>query len=304
MKQSIVLSILITFILLIGANDAAAQQPFSYTQYMHILTPRVTVYSLLDQSPSVSMMTRWQWAGIEGAPKTTVFTGALPLSNYNATAGSCVAMDEVAVEKRTEVNLFFAKSVQFSEHIWFGLSLNGGFYNYKANYSSLDPLDPSYQNDLNETVGVVGFSMMLYNPEKYYVGFSMPRTSVRDIGPRTEGDKRNWKDTWYATAGYLHALNEVFTVKPVVLLSYSKDQRTQVDASATFYWREQLGIGMNYRTTQEMAGIFSYIYQHKLSMSYSYQLPGRSGGVSGMSNGSHEVTIGYRFGKDLAPKLL
>lgn len=303
MKHAI-LHIALLFVLLIRTHHADAQQPFSYTQYMHVLTPMVPAYSLLDQSPSVSMMTRWQWAGIEGAPETTVFTGTLPLSGHKASAGAFVAMDEVAVEKRTEVNLFFAKAVQFGKHTWFGVSLNGGFYTYKANYSSLDPSDPSYKNDMNETVGTVGFSLMLYNPEKYYIGFSIPRTSVRDIGPRTESDQRNWKDTWYLSGGYLHTLNDVFVIKPAVLVSYSKDQRAEGDLSATLYWRGQFGLGMNYRTTQEVAGILSYTYQHTLDMRYSYQLPGHADEVSGMSNGSHEVTVSYRFGRTLTSKLL
>jgi type IX secretion system PorP/SprF family membrane protein len=296
-------SILCLFVLLF-AGSIQAQQSFTYTQYMNNLTPLAPAYSLLDQLPSASLITRKQWVGIEGAPKTTIFTGALPLPGVNASAGMFVCLDEVAVEKRTEVNFFFAKAAQLSARDYFAVSLNGGINTYKAAYSSLDPLDQSYRDDIRETSGVIGLSLMLYNPEKYYIGFSLPRASVRSFSPGSREGQRNWKNTWYVSGGYLQPLNETFMFKPALLVSYSKDQRTLVDASATFYWMEQLGAGINYRTSKEIAGMVSYTYQHRITIGYSYQLAGSAEVVSGMSDGSHELTLRYRFGKDPALKLL
>lgn len=242
--------------------------------------------------------------GIEGAPRTTILSGALPFSDINATAGAFITMDEAGVEKRTEVNFFFAKAVQLSEHHYFSASVNGGLSTYKANYSALDPTDQSYSDDIQETTGIVGLSLMLYDPDRYYIGVSLPRASVRGVGSGTPEDQRNWKNTWHISGGYLQPLNEAFFLKPSLLISYSKDQKAQADLSATLYWMEQLGVGVNYRTTSEVAGIVSYTYQHRITVGYSYQLAGDASEVSGMSNGSHELTLRYRFGKDLVPKLL
>lgn len=301
MKKYIFSACLLSVLL---ATTTQAQQTFSYTQYMNNLTPLVPAHSLLDPSPSAALLTRRQWVGIEGAPRTTIFTGALPLPGINASAGAFVALDEVAVEKRTEVNFFFAKAAQLSERNYFSVSLNGGVNTYKATYSSLDPRDQSYRDDIQETTGIVGLSLMLYNPEKYYIGFSLPRASVRAISSGSEEDRRNWKNTCYISGGYLQPLNEIFTFKPALLVSYSKDQRTQFDVSATIYWMEQLGVGVNYQASREVSGMLSYTHKHRITVGYSYTLAGNAAEVSGMSDGSHELMLRYRFGKDLMPKLL
>lgn len=294
---------LLVLLMIAFAYTANAQQSFTYTQYMNNLTPRLPVSSLLDRSPSLALTTRQQWAGIDGAPQTSIFTGTLPVVKHNITAGAFVMLDEVGIEKNTEVNFFFAKGVQLAKSTWLAVSLNGGVRTYKTNYASLDPTDPSYRNDANQTKGLLGLSAMLYNPERYYVGFSLPQVNIGSEGFAIADDRRNWGGTWVASAGYLQPIGTTFDFKPAALLTYSKDQKL-LDLSATFYWMKQLGMGVNYRTSKETTGILSYTYKHRIMVGYSYTLAGSESEVSGMSNGSHELALRVRFGRELLPKLL
>lgn len=300
MKKNIVSLILIVIAF---GYEVNAQQSFTYNQYMNNLTPRLPVSSLLDRSPSLALTTRQQWAGIDGAPKTSIFTGTLPVTRHNMSAGAFVILDEVGVEKTTEVNFFFAKGVQLRERTWLAVSLNGGIRSYKTNYASLDLTDQAYRNDVNQTKGLLGLSAMIYNPEKYYLGFSVPQVNIGSEGFGVGDDTRNWGSTWVASAGYLRPIGTSFDFKPAALLTYSKDQKL-LDLSATFYWMKQLGLGVNYRTSKETTGIVSYTHKHRIMMGYSYTLAGSGSEVSGMSNGSHELSLRVRFGKELSPKLL
>lgn len=299
MKKNI--GILVLFVLgFIHATNA--QQSFTYNQYMNNLTPRLPASSLLDKAPSVALNTRHQWAGIDGAPKTSLFTGTLPVEKYNFSTGVVVMLDEVGVEKNTEVNLFLAKGVQLSRKIWLAVSLNGGVRTYKTDYTSLDPTDPSYRNDVNETRGLLGLSAMVYNPEKYYIGFSLPQANIGH-GFSVSDDKRNWRGTWVASAGLLRSIGASFDFKPAILFTYSQHQKL-LDVSATFYWMKQLGVGVNYRTSKETSGILSYTYKNQITAGYSYTLAGNRSEISGMSDGSHEIFVRFRFGKELMPRLL
>ena len=77
--------------------------------------------------------------------------------------------------------------------------------------------DQSYRDDISEPTGIIGISLMLYNPEKYYIGISLPHASVRGLGTASPEDKRHWKNAWYVAGGYLQQLNETFLMKPSLL---------------------------------------------------------------------------------------
>ena len=86
-----------------------------------------------------------------------------------ATAGLNIRHESLAVEKLTEASAFFAKSVRISENEYLGLSLNAGFSYLDGRFSQLDPMDLAFREDVRETDALVGFGVMLYRPERYYV---------------------------------------------------------------------------------------------------------------------------------------
>ena len=90
---------------LFGASTAFGQQPFTYTQYMNSVTPYNTNYSLLDKSGSITILGRQQWAGLDGAPSSLSFSGNLPITAINASAGLIVLHDQFAVKKLSEVSI-------------------------------------------------------------------------------------------------------------------------------------------------------------------------------------------------------
>ena len=296
---------LLTGTLMMIITVCRAQQATSFTQYSDNQVPFNSTYSLLDKAGSVNLNSRKQWTGIEGSPYTFQLNGSLPIERINGAAGLSVTYDKFNIEKLTEVSAFFAKAVQLSESNFFAASFNAGFRNYKATYSEVDGNDPSFKDDIRETVGTVGLGLMLYSPEKYYVGASIPRLSIRSLGSASEDDKRNYSNTYYFSGAYLFTLNEDVKLKPATMVSYSRAFDTQADFSATVYLQDRFGFGVNYRTTDEIAGILSVTLNNNIKIGYSYQTGIGNSNIGRISNGSHEVSIGFRFGKgNIAPKLL
>lgn len=297
-------TILCAFIFCFLPFTLTAQQPFTYTQYMDNLVPYNTAYSLLNKSGSINALGRRQWIGVEGAPSTFLFSGSMPIDQIDATAGLIVVQDEFAAENLTEVNAFIGKAVRLTENDYLSASFNAGFRRYTAGYSQLDPMDPKFSDDIRETVGTVGLGIMLYNADKYYIGASLPRLSIRSLGKASEEDNRYLKNSYYFTGGYLQALGKDVKVKPAILLSYTPDLPLTGDFSATFFLQEQIGLGVNYRTSNEVAGILSYLFKNNIRAGYSYQVGIGSARIGNTGNGTHELTFGYRFGKGLKAKLL
>jgi type IX secretion system PorP/SprF family membrane protein len=297
-------SVLLTAAAMLSGISIYAQQATSYTQYHDNQVPFNSTYSLLDKAGTANLNTRKQWTGIEGAPYTLQFNGSMPIESIKAAAGLSLTYDKFNIEKLTEVSAFFAKAVQLSERNYFAASFNAGIRNYIASYSEVDPNDVSFRDDIRETVGTVGLGLMFYSPEQYYIGASIPRLSIRSLGTASEEDKRNYSNTYYFSGAYLFTLSEEVKLKPATLVAYSRSFDTQADISATVFLQDKFGVGVNYRTTKEIAGILSVTVNNNVKIGYSYQTGFGNGNIGKISNGSHEVSVGFRFGQVTAPKLL
>ena len=164
-----------------AGSSLAQQNAFTYTQYADNLTPLNSAYSVVDKAGSISLLGRKQFVGIQGAPTTFLFNGNFPLENINSAVGLSVLNDQFAVEHQTEINAYFAKAIQLEANGYLAVSLNAGIRNYSANFSSLDPTDPSFRDDVRQTKPNLGFGVM-YFTDTYYIGLSVPELTITNLG--------------------------------------------------------------------------------------------------------------------------
>jgi type IX secretion system PorP/SprF family membrane protein len=303
-RKSPVIIAFCLFFLIIAYNNVSAQQQqvFTYNQYMDNLTPLNPAYSLLDQAGSVNTLARKQWVGIDGAPTTFMINGNLPIPSINGSAGLIVMNDQFAIEHQTEVNAYFAKAIQVGPTGYLAVSLNAGLRNYIANYSSLDSTDPSFKDDIRETKPNVGFGVMYYT-DTYYFGLSVPELTVTSLGTASVQNNSNFRNHYYFSSAFLTS-GEDIKFKPALLLSYESGVPLTANVSGIFYFKEILGLGLNYATNNQMAGIVT-INIDNFHIGYSYQFGTSSENLGSINIPTHEVTLGFRFGKGyMTPKLL
>jgi type IX secretion system PorP/SprF family membrane protein len=292
------------FMLLIAGNSVdAQQQPFSYSQYMDNLTPLNPAYSLMDKAGSINTLASKQLIGINGGPTTYLINGNIPIESINGSAGLIVLNDQLAIENETEVNAYFAKAIQVGPEGYLAVSLNAGLRNYIANFSSLDPTDPTFKNDVRETKPNVGFGVMYYT-DWYYLGLSVPELTINSLGTAGVQNNSNFTNHYYFAAALISNIDEDIKFKPATLLSYTSGIPILADISGTFYLKDILGIGLNYGTDKTMAGILTINFE-QFHIGYSYKFNIASQDLGGVNNATHEVTLSYRFGKHSGtPKLL
>jgi len=280
----------------------AQNQSFNFTQYMDNLTPLNPAYSLLDQAGSVNTMARKQWVGIDGAPTTYLINGNVPIQSIEGSVGLIVFYDQFAVEHQTEANFYFAKAIQLGQSDYLAVSLNAGIRNYVANYSQLDPNDPTFSNDVRETKPNLGFGV-LYFTDWYYVGVSAPELTITSLGTASVQSNNNLKSHYYFSGALITDLGEDFKFKPSVLVSYAKSVPLIADLSGIFYIKETLGLGANYRFNANQAAGILTINLDQMHIGYSYQF-GTSSNLGGFNLATHEVTLGFRFGKGIGKRKL
>lgn len=299
------LSIIALFVLtLVSYNKAWAQQPFTFTQYTNNLTPVNAAYSTLDDAGNLNVVGRKQFIGINGAPSTFLFNGSLPLAGIASNSGLIILNDKYGAENLTEINGFFAKKIQLSGTNFLSAGINAGFRNHKVTTSSLDPSDPRFANsDINETETNVGLSAML-SGSNYFVGLSLPRLTLSSIGKSAQ-ENGYVMNTYYLTGAYIKALNDDFKVKPAALIAYGgSNLPVAFDVSTTLYIKNVLGLGVNYHSQDALAGIVSVFINNNILFGYSYQFSVGQYALGGINNTTQEITLSYRFGKNLTTKLL
>ncbi|WP_374164766.1 PorP/SprF family type IX secretion system membrane protein [Arcticibacter sp. MXS-1] len=302
MKNIICKTLLAVIALILVVHSGKAQQQFSYTQFTDNLTPINPAWSLTVDGGAINLLARKQWVGIEGAPQSYMFNGHLPIKSIGGAAGIMVMRDQVAVENLNEVNLFFAKAVQLNANTYFSVAMNGGFRNYRALYSGLDPNDPLMANsDIGETEGNIGASVMVYNPEKFYVGVSLPRLSIRDLGKGSVASSRYLKKFYYLSfGGYLPLEDQGMRVSLASLVAYTANVPLQADLSAKLFFGDSFGVGMNYRTNNELAALTSLV-MGSVRVAYSYQFGFGRNKVGSFTGATHEVTTSFYFNKSFKP---
>ncbi len=294
MRQRSITGVLLA--VLAAGLAAHAQQPITHTQHGQLRAVINPAASLLEQGGAVSVIGRRQWVGLDGAPTLFWGSGHIGLERFGATAGINVRHESLAVEKLSEASAFFAKSVRISETEYVGLSLNAGISYMDGRFSQLDPMDPAFREDVRETDALVGFGVMLYRPDKYYVGLSLPRLMLGNLG--VTGDSRyQFRNLYHLTAGALFDLGTDFAFRPSVLVTYSESLRPQAEASALFFVKGVFGLGANVRSYGEVAGMAQFNFVG-FGLGYSYQFnPGNQPLNRRISNTTHEIGLGYRFGK-------
>jgi type IX secretion system PorP/SprF family membrane protein len=175
--------------------------------------------------------------------------------------------------------------------------------NYVADYSQLDSSDPSFRNDVRQTKPNIGFGV-LYFTDKYYVGVSVPELTITSLGTASVQNNSNFTNHYYLSGAFITDLSEDIKFKPATLISYSKGIPLTADISGIIYLKDILGIGADYRTSNQAAGIMT-ISVDGFHIGYSYQFNTASTDLGGFNIPTHEVTLSYRFGKGSAtPKLL
>ncbi len=286
----------------LGLRAQQQQQEFGYTQYMDNLTPFNQAYSTMDKNGSINALVRKQFVGIPGAPSTFIFNCNFPIESVTGAAGLLVLNDQFAVEQNTQISAYFAKAIQTGDSQYLSASLSAGLKKYVANFSSLDPSDPQFRNDVRQTRPNLGFGIMYYS-DSYYLGFSMPELNITGLGTASVQNAYNFRNHYYISGGLITVLSDDIKLKPAAMLSYARGVPFTANVSGTIYFKNMLGVGINYRTDNEAAGIM-FINLNAFKLGYSYQFGTASNNLGGFNSSTQEISLTFRFGKNMQPKLL
>ncbi len=300
----------ILFILVMMATSVGvkAQQEVLISQYMFNELFINPAYAGSHDYFDGTLLHRSQWVKFDGAPVTQLFEFEGPIMNKKLGVGVTLINDVIGDTHQFEINGNIAYHLSLDERkrnkLSFGLRL--GVSNYTALLSQTDVIesgDPVFSRDItNEWVPKIGAGIYYYGKNKY-LGISVPTLFSGDSKLLNNIDSINYTDDFYfekhafLTAGIIFPISQSVKLKPNVLVKYQQAAPTEIDFSANFLFNEFLWLGVTYRTDDAVVGMLelNVTKQFRLGYAYDYTLTD----IADYSSGSHEVMLGYRFGKDI-----
>ncbi len=300
--------LLFSWVLLFGGlQESKAQQEPLYTQYMFNTVSVNPAYAGTRNSMNMLLLSRMQWVGIEGAPKTYNFTMHTPLNNYKMGLGFSLVADSYGPVNNTYFNFNYAYRVSLTDKITLSMGIKGGIYNYYVSLTDVSvgsDTDAAFSSDIEQKVQPnAGLGLYMYT-NKWYVGFSIPKMIQTDLSgyQSTTGSISDLKRHYFLMAGYVFDLNETLKLKPSFINKVVEGSPPSTDITAQFLYLNTYWLGATYRIGDAVAFLANIQVNKQLMVGYSYDFS--TSALSHYNNGSHEIIISYDFDGFLKKKVI
>jgi type IX secretion system PorP/SprF family membrane protein len=311
--------------LVVGALVVKAQQTPQYTQYM--VNPYLYNPALAGSEDYIDIKAgyRAQWVGLENAPTTMYLSAHAPIKEHTLRhakndhkaypgVGGFVMKDETGPISNLKMNGSFSYNLQISDGKWYGalhhsdgirltLGMSLGVNQYQIDGSKLrleDVNDPSIiAGEMTKVSPDASLGAWLYFGQKFYVGASANQilnSKVEFDGMDPESEVYGRLTPHYSMVagtklevGYDLYILPSFMVKTVAGAPLSWDLNTRLDYQDTYYG------GLSYRHQDAIALLAGVVLGKRKNIEVAYSYDITISNIAQYSNGSHEITLGYRI---------
>ena len=295
MKKILFISFLSIFINIFLISKLSAQQDLMLTQYMTTLQPTNPAYVGTTGHLNATAISRDQWVGFEGAPKSQLLIINSPFIKNNIGVGGMVVRDKVGPVVQTSMFIDFAYNFNITEKVKLSMGLKSGLNIQNPDLSELNVLDqndPSFDYTNNiELLPNFGFGMYLYS-EKYYLGVSTPeliKNSYDGISNALVegGEERHY----FFIGGTVFDIGSSWKMKPSFITKVVKGAPLSVDLTTSMIYNDKLWLGAMYRFGDAVGVIVQYQINNQFRFGYSYDFS--TSGMRGHNYGTHEIMLSY-----------
>jgi type IX secretion system PorP/SprF family membrane protein len=291
---------ILTLVLLITATASFAQQDMLFTHYMYNKMALNPACAGSRELFGMELITRFQWVGISGAPRTISFTANTPLKNPHIGIGFLALRDELGPMVDYGVMGTFAYRILFpTSRLSFGIQAG-------IKYVDIDwvALKPKTAGDIelvnqaqNKVVPDVDFGIYYYG-QMFYAGFSsrhllQNQVMVSRATPDGTTSFTRLMRHFYGMAGMVFRLSDNLVFTPSVLAKYVQNVPFQADFTASFTMYDILTLGASYRTESAIGLMAEVNITKNISAGYSYDIWFND--LMKNNSGSHEIRIGVNL---------
>ncbi len=265
-----------------------------YSQYQFNQQMINPAYTGIYDRTTVSLLSRLQWVGIEGAPMTNTITGQQSMQKGKAGIGGVILQDRFGVNRNTEIIGSYSYNILF-EKAKLAMGLQGGFTSFGFDYSGLelDYVDDPKLNQNQQNFSKPNFGAgLLFISDTYFVGLSIPRILDVSVSDGMEESTR-YSRHYYLTGGIVFDANAYTKARVTGLVRYVDNGRLSAEINVSALIDKRAWGGLTLRDLRHL-GIFTmFELTEKLRLGYSFELPANS--LIRNSFGTHEISVFFRM---------
>lgn len=240
---------------------------------------------------------RNQWQGLDGGPKTVLFSMNSRIKDIPLGLGGLFNYDMTGPLKRTNMSVSLAYVLDMEKGGKLSAGLSGGVFRIvlEDDINPVNPTDATLAN-AKESRWVPDAGLGVYYTVKgFYTGFSIPQIFQSDIDFGTS-DPNNMNKLirhYNFVVGKEFKIGEHFKLDPSVLLKAVKAAPVQVDIALIGTIYDLFWIGPSYRTGDAVAVMAGFNIKDQFEIGYSYDFT--TSELNDFSNGSHEIVLKYKL---------
>ncbi|MES2826862.1 MAG: type IX secretion system membrane protein PorP/SprF [Bacteroidota bacterium] len=302
-------NIIIIACLLVTSYSANAQQDAMYTQYMFNTLAINPAYAGSRNVTSATVLFRNQWTGIDGAPRTGTLTLDAPILDKRIGVGLQLFTDKLGVTQSNGAVVSGAYRIRMDEGT-LAFGIQGNINQFRSDYNNVNlntnTYDPAFAYNVNKILFNFGTGVY-YNSDRFFVGLSVQdivKNRLTDYSSNNSDFRNTQAMHVFFSSGYVFTLSDDFKFKPSFLVKGVKGAPIEADINATLWIKDIVGIGAQYRTSADVAGLIEIQATPQLRLGYSYDYSTTA--LRNFNSGSHEIMLRYEFGfssgKILSPR--
>lgn len=275
---------------------AKAQHYPTFSQYIINGMSINPAYAGRNNVLDVTMAHRRQWVGFAGAPVTTSFGMNTPLRVKSISLGLTVIDDRIGAINNQLISGIYAYRLRLRKFkLSFGIQ--NGISIKKVNYDMLirnQQQDALINGQRIVNIGFISGAGVYLHNKKMFAGLSAPYL----INTLNSDFLR--ENPLLLTAGYFFGIDREHGLKPSFLVRYVHGSPVSADVNLNYYYKENFGVGLSYRTNKSMVAITEFAVNQQFKICYSYDC--ELNRLKKYQNGSHEILIRYYFGYTIDAK--
>jgi type IX secretion system PorP/SprF family membrane protein len=307
------------FFLILGSSTITiksfAQQGIQFSQYAFTGLTVNPAYAGYKEDWTLNMVSRLQWTGIPGAPRTSAISidGLTDDIYKNVGLGLTVIADQLGPQTTTSFYGNYAYRIQLdaedSQRLCFGIGIGASQYTVdNSKFNATDGTDPLLGTGTQSRLSPDFRFGVFYNSPTFYAGLSV-LNALADAAFNDNITVVRETRSYYLTAGYILPVNESIDWKPSILVKEDFKGPTNMDLSSNFLLNKVLWVGGSYRTGVKtfnktalqsnisnydaVAGIVQVYINERFRVGYSYDY--NLSKLANYQNGTHELSIGISF---------
>ncbi len=277
-----------------------AQQDALFSQYMFNKLLVNPGYAGSTETFSVDLLDRYQWVGIDGAPRTISLSAHTLLGN-KVGLGGYVYRDALGPTINQGAMAAYSFRIM-TRHGWLSFGIQGGikYFDFDWNIINTEYPDNTFEpQDIKKVTPDLNLGLYYYTPT-FFAGVSSKQMLENEYGTATLSDGSSsfsrLSRHFYLMTGMVFPLNDKMVFRPSMMGKYVDNAPVQFDFNASILFKDAFWVGAAYRTEKAIIFLTEIKISKGIRLGYSFDLYMNE--LQTHNSGSHEFRLGFEVHSD------